>query len=268
MKANCVNIRPLLIDYLDKSLPQEKENLVMEHLRNCGECSSELEQLLILFADMRELPEDEPSHHVKENFYAFLKDEEAKATSQTPVRHWKNVIVIPRMVYRIAAAFALFITGISLGLLISGPGTSNPEQLTNLQSQISELQRTVILARLDQESPSQRILAASSVQESGVIDESIIDALISTMESDENVNVRMSAMHALFRYRELSRVKDALIGGLEKQTDPVLQITLINMMVEMQEDRAIKYMENIIQSDETIPAVKDMAEKGIQTIRA
>lgn len=268
MKTPCEDIRPLLIDYHDKALPADKEQLVREHIRECPSCKQEIEQLSVLFNDLKDLPHEEPGPGLREDFYAMLNHEveqhEARPSGKKPIR----TITFPRIAFRVAAAMALLITGLAAGLLI--PRGENPDsgEMAMLKDEVDQLKKTVVLARLGQQSPSQRILAASSVQEFGTADESIIDALISTMETDENTNVRMSAMHALFRYRDVPRVREALVEGLDVQTDPVLQITLINMMVEMQEERAVEYMERILKQDETLPAVKEMAEKGLESIKA
>jgi len=45
----------------------------------------------------------------------------------------------------------------------------------------------------------------------------------------------------------------------------LLQITLINILVQIKEDKAVDVMKDIIQKEETIDAVKQMAEKGLTT---
>ena len=58
-------------------------------------------------------------------------------------------------------------------------------------------------------------------------------------------------------------MRKALIESLSKQKDPVVQISLIRLMVEMKEKTVIKELERMTKEKELLRAVKDEAYTGI-----
>jgi len=73
----------------------------------------------------------------------------------------------------------------------------------------------------------------------------------------------MAALQALATLADEEKVRAALIHSLSVQDKPVVQIALINLMIELKENRAIKPLKKIIDSEEMIDAVKDEANYGI-----
>ena len=84
------------------------------------------------------------------------------------------------------------------------------------------------------------------------------------MNNDANVNVRMSAMYALSKYSTNDVVKEAFVESLKHQTDPLLQITLINILVNIQDNRAKQPIQNILDNNDTPDVVKQQAAKSLQ----
>jgi HEAT repeat protein len=131
---------------------------------------------------------------------------------------------------------------------------------------VSEVKQMLVFSKLDQQSASQRIQAVNYARDITTPDYQIISALIKTMNTDENSNVRMAAIQALSRFTEESIVVDALVSSLDIQTDPLLQITLINILVELKEERAVDAMKKLLDQEETHETVKRMAQKGLTII--
>jgi len=83
------------------------------------------------------------------------------------------------------------------------------------------------------------------------------------MNTDDNINVRVAAVEALGNFASNDRVRKALIESLGNQEFPAVQLKLITLMVQLQEKRAVEPLQNIINNNEVIPAVKDEAQYGI-----
>ena len=83
------------------------------------------------------------------------------------------------------------------------------------------------------------------------------------MNEDPNTNVRMAALEALGKFHNQPHVRKALVASLNTQKDPVVQIALIRLMVEMKEKDITKELERISTDEETLQAVKDEAQAGI-----
>jgi len=126
------------------------------------------------------------------------------------------------------------------------------------------MQQNLTLASLSQPTASQRIKAIHTVNAILQPDPDMIKALLNTLNADDNMNVRMAAAYALARYPGSQAAKDALIKAMGKQTDPLMQITLIGILVDLQDVRAKESFKDIINDQKSNPQVKEQAEKGMK----
>jgi HEAT repeat protein len=91
-------------------------------------------------------------------------------------------------------------------------------------------------------------------------DEKTLQALLEVLNHDPNVSLRLAAIDALYLFYDHPRVKDGLIESLAGQTSPLIQISLINLLVEIRERRAIEALEQLIQNKQLNPRVRERAE--------
>lgn len=262
---DCKHINPMLIDFIDKKLDTEQTNQVKVHLQNCDSCQTELEHLLLVINDLHLIKDEQPSKKMRNDFLNILQKEKSKQKEEETNRDVPaKKIWLYNPFSQIAAGLVILISGALLGILLSQQ-PSNTGEVAQLQSEVDQVKQLLVLAKLDQPSPSQRILAANYTQEMTKPDDKIIAALIGTMNDDENVNVRMASIYALSKFTNEKSVREALVESLKSQEDALLQITLINILVQIKEESSIEVMKDLLNKDETIEAVKQMAEKGITT---
>jgi hypothetical protein len=76
----------------------------------------------------------------------------------------------------------------------------------------------------------------------------------------------MAAAYALAKFSDQRQVCDSLVKSLSLQDDPILQVTLINILVERKEKSALKPIQQIINSDKTLHEVKVVAENGVKQL--
>lgn len=77
-----------------------------------------------------------------------------------------------------------------------------------------------------------------------------------------------------FKYREIAElfgwhtgtVKEGLIHSLSKQTSPLVQVALIDLIVNMRERRAIDSLKQLIENEKFNPDVRRRAEQGLQKL--
>lgn len=261
----CKHISLVLIDFIDKKLDNEQTNLIKTHLESCQSCQSELEHLLLVVNDLQLIKEEKPSEKMRESFLNNLKNEKLRLKNQEVNSNASSKKVwLYNPLSQIAAGLVILITGTFLGMLLSKP-QQNTIEVAKLQSEMDQVKQLLVLAKLDQPSASQRIMATNYTQEMARPDDKILNALIETMNTDENVNVRMASIYALSKFTNEKSVRDALVSSLKKQEDALLQITLINILVQIGEESSIEVMRELLQNEETIDAVKQMAEKGLTT---
>ena len=83
------------------------------------------------------------------------------------------------------------------------------------------------------------------------------------MNIDKSTNVRLAAMEALSHFSDEPNVRTALCKSLAVQTNPMIQLSLIKILVNMKEQQAVEYFEKIIEKENVAPEVKDEAQMGI-----
>ncbi|RZK44912.1 MAG: HEAT repeat domain-containing protein, partial [Hymenobacter sp.] len=164
---------------------------------------------------------------------------------------------------RVAASVALVAIGAVLGLLLRGgqPATqlaqTAPEAGPTLSVQLAA-------ARQQPATASQRLQLVSQAPAAIVEpNDPAVLTLIHTLDTDPNPNVRLAACEALFRLRSDPRVGPALVEALPLQTDPNVQITLIETLVTLREKRAVPGLEQLAKKRDALPAVRQQAESGL-----
>lgn len=261
---NCEEVEKLMIDYLDLNLKDDKRFEIEKHLETCERCLDELkdtqEVLKLISKDELILPDDS----LRINFYHMLHSEINKTIPETTA---VRIISIPwynKASYRIAAGVALFICGTFIGLLIrSGSGKS--AELSQLQTEVLDLKKATMFTMLKQESSSDRIQAANYAEGLNYADENVINVLVATLNNDKNANVRMAAAYALEKFAFQREVSDALVKSLAQQTEPILQVTLINILAERKEKSALGTVQKIIANKNTLKEVRTVAENSLRT---
>lgn len=257
---DCDKVNLLLIDFLDDNLDKAQQEQIAQHLKKCNACAEASIQTGQLFQELDKRPQEMPSMQLSANFYQMLETEKRKAQRSNGVNfQWLKTPAI-----RFAAQIILFI-GIGIVAGIYGPfHRSEQQKIAILQEQLNQMQVATSLANMNQPSASMRLKAINTTLSMGKPDKSIIEALVQTMDYDESVNVRMAAMFALSKFSDLEEVKTAFINSLEKQSDPLLQISLINILADIQDSRAKEPIERILNNSQTMKPVKEKAEESLQ----
>ena len=140
------------------------------------------------------------------------------------------------------------------------------EQIELLSEQISDLQEMMMLSLLEKGTTTERLKAVGLTYQMDEASKKVTNALIQTLNQDENINVRLAALEALKVYAADSSVREALIHAIGQQTSPLVQIALAELMVAIQEKSAVKEFEKIIESDRTPREVKMKIRESIQTL--
>ena len=119
---------------------------------------------------------------------------------------------------------------------------------------------------LKEESSSDRIQAVRYVENIEKPDQNVIEVLVKTLNNDKNVNVRMAAAYALSKFADQSMVCDSLVKSLTQQSDPILQVTLINILAERKEKSALRPIQEIISNKSTLKEVRAVAENSLRVL--
>ena len=265
----CEEVELLMIDYLDNALEKSQQNEIEEHLQKCDRCIDVMKDFKQIIDKIDDTKLEQPDESLRVNFYHMLHGEINKHTLNKV--HTNTISKFAFKTFsltKFAAGIALLVAGTILGAIFQSSLRSkdNKAQLSELKIEVQNMKELVMLSMLKEESSSQRIQAVSYVEEIKAPDKKVLDALTVTLNNDKNVNVRLAAAYSLSKYTNQQWVRDSLIESLTKQTEPIIQVVLINILVEKRETNAINAIRQIISDDATLKDVKDVAEKGIQQL--
>ena len=166
------------------------------------------------------------------------------------------------MIYRMAAGLVLIMAGIAIGYW-TNTNNQREQEIANLKKEIESTKQMMLTMIDNQQSASQRIQGVNVAMGIDKADDEVVNALAKAMTEDPNTNVRLAALEALSKFRQEPRVRKILITALSSQTDPVVQISLIQLLVRMKEKGVVKDLERIVDENKSMKAVKDEAYTGL-----
>jgi hypothetical protein len=255
MKMDKDKLESLLIEYIDGSISESERALVERELENSTEAKTLHAQLINLMQATKQATVLMPSAALKNSFDQLL----ARETGTKPAGKSIRLSVVA---FRVAAAIVVLLV-VGFGGYAIYKDDQYQRQLAMLKEEIERNKQQMMLLLGNEHSASQRMIGVSVAYEMKAPDDEIVKALVNTMNTDPNTNVRLSALDALGKFSDEKIVRKAMIESLSTQQDPVVQIALIQWMVKLKEKTVIHELERITKDTKTMKAVKDEAYSGI-----
>lgn len=235
------------------ALLEGEQNLELENqIRVNSDLQKRYEELKEVFDAMNDVKEVEVPAHIGANLQEATFQEQLKSQHRN-IASWMQI----------AAAVALLIVGFSAGKYTT---SDSSQEFMALKTEIASLRDATLTSSLQRHSASERIMAVNRIEEQPSINMELISTLISTLNSDESPNVRYAALQAVKKFIGNDDVRAELVKSLETQTDPLIQISLITILVEAEERSAIAPLRDIIKQEDITPEVKQQAEVAIQVL--
>lgn len=248
-----MNWEDKLIDYIDGALAPAEVIEVEKALAGSAALQEQLEELKTVMSSLEKLELYPPSPKLEKQFQQLLNESHHQPAEGKEISLWSKY----RWAIQSAAAMGLLALGLFIGMNIK-----STQQVAVMQDELQEMKK-IMLAMLDRESVSERIKAVNYSYDLRHPDAEISDALIHKMNTDKSANVRLAAIEALHQFASDPQVKKALIESLAIQQDPAVQITLINILVQLREKGALPNMQKLIDDADTMESVKGEAQMGI-----
>jgi len=275
---NCQEARNRMPDLLRDGLGAAEAEAAREHLHSCPACWQEWSELHEIWTRLGLVPEEQPGPQLRREFYRRLEASrrEAPAASRLPWRERLRRLLpdlrtaaqmlrpaVPAM--RLAAAALVVAIGFAAGFSV-GSGRGNGGRVEGLSREVDRLQQQVSLSLLAQPSASARLQGLSLTSRTSAPEPALLQALLDTLDNDPSVNVRLSAVDALYLFSDREEVRSALASSLSRQTSPLVQIALIDLMVSLKEKRAAAALKKLLADGKTFPEVRQRAQSGISQI--
>ncbi len=263
----CNHIRERAADWLRGDLSEKEREEFDRHLAECPACRKEIEELESLWGKMDMALDEEPGPELERKFdsmlEAYMNGYRAAPVREPAARGIKAFPGTWRPVFQAAAAIVLLALGVLFGRGMEH-GKLKDMEVASLRQEMTQMREMVTISLLTQSSAIDRLQGVSMSREYGPPDDRLLDALIKTMDTDSNVNVRMAAVDALGRYSDRERVRKALVDALGRQNSPLVQVSLIELLVEMRAPDAKNALQTLIDRKDSLEPVKERARAGLE----
>lgn len=256
----------LITEYMDGTLTPEREREFQEYIQQGHIDVKEVEALMVMQKNLIGIKVPEPSAALRESFYQKLA-EAGKTIEKNEKAPWAeriNAWLFGQVYGKLAFGVLILVIGLWIGKSIGADPYQN--QLTALNSQITEMREMMMMSMLEKESVTDRLKGVQMSSELSSSNQKVIDALFVTLNKDRSTNVRMAALNTLAQYANEPQIREGLVNSIRQQQSPLMQVALAELMVELQEQKAIDQFKPILENEFTPEEVKTTLQASIEKI--
>ena len=266
----CEEMGEYLPDYLQGNLKAEQDELVEEHIAECGDCREDV----AIWKKLSLLPVEQPSAGSRERFEAMLHAyqtgrNETLAAAPGPEKRGALWSWLRSPIGAVAWSAALLAIGIFAGNYLGNrPTHSNADQseIAAMHTELTNTRQLVVLSMLQQQSASERLQGVSYSQREEHLDPQVLSALVHTLRYDNSVDVRLAALDALSRHGGQPQARKGIVEALQGQQSPLVQVALIDQMLEWRDPDAAQRLRNFAQSPNLNPTVRQRADWALSKL--
>jgi len=274
---NCQRIQESFLDYQDGRLDPAEAAAVREHLKTCLECQREWAGLQEIALKLDRLAPEEPSPRLRTQFYAMLDTHRRSADSRSPFVLMRSrldrvfaALLPARPALQFAFACLLLVFGVYVGArylhrpgAAPAPDAATARELADLRQQVDKMGTLVTYSLLQQQSTSDRLKAVLATLNVKQADQHVVSELLGALAFDPSVNVRLSALQALYPHADQAAVRAAVAASLPRDPSPLVQVSMIDFLAVTRDPVAVNALESVTKSDTYDVAVRDAARHAL-----
>ncbi|MEO8172702.1 MAG: HEAT repeat domain-containing protein, partial [Sediminibacterium sp.] len=147
--------------------------------------------------------------------------------------------------------------------IINRPTTNNNQEMASLSAEVRDMKKMMMLSLLENPSASERIRGVSYTSEIKSGNKEVIEALLTTLNSDPNVNVRLVTLEALTQYADDAAVRTGLVQSIVEQDSPIMQAALADVMLKLKDKRSVKSFRKLLQQKDLDHSIRNKIEQTI-----
>ena len=261
---NCEKVREHFASDLAGTLEPASAADFRSHLLECRACREEADQLHRTWTSLERIPDPDPGPEMRTRFYQMLDAYQQGRREAAAPRAWWNWWP-RRPALQFALSAGLLCAGLVVGHLAAVREHANPE-ISQLRGEIHTMRQLVTLSLLQQQSASDRLQGVNWSYRAEQSDTEVLSALLHTINQDQSVNVRLAAVDAMRNFADSPVARKGLVQSLTKQTSPLIQISIIDLLVELRERPAAPAMRFLLGSSGLDGNVKKRIELALQQI--
>ena len=266
----CDRIREMFADDWAGALDSDDKAAFELHLAGCEACREERERLTQLWTGLATIPLEEPRPESRQRFYSMLEGYRHGLGGSQSAQQWSLAerlagVLRLRPAFQLGLGMLLLICGFVAGYLMRSARNGH-EEIAGLRAEVHEMRQMVTISLLKQQSASERLKGVSWSTQVTRPDPEFLSTLIHTLNYDSNVDVRLAAVDSLARFAGYPAVRRDLIKSLPRQDSPLVQISLIDLLVQLHEHQSIDVLKQLVNDDNQDPQVRDRAKWGLQRL--
>ena len=237
----CDQAKVLMGDAWNLSLAEGQDLEFEAHLASCASCREETERLGMFWKSLGLLPAEEPSAAMRGRFLEKLGVYRQGLESAPRIRFRDKLLSFwpKEPAWQVALSAALLVAGLVTGYEIrpSKAPQAVPE-VAQLRGEVDNMRQLVALSLLQQQSAGERLRGVSWAYQAAPSDDAVLTALLTAVNDDPSVNVRLAAVDALHAFGASNSMRRAILQSLPRQTTPLVQIALIDLLVDLKDKDA------------------------------
>ena len=256
----------LTMEYLSGTLDAEPKKAFEKLLKDNSEYQQDFDEVQHAWHQMDSIDAPEPSEKMDARFYEMLyigKSESKKNGLENLIRNIKLKFA-SMMRPQLAYGALLLCIGLGVGYILNSGDDIETKTIANTETE--EIRGELVLTLLEQPSANKRLQGVNEANKFKKANDKVIKALLQTLNNDPNVNVRLAAIESLTNYLDNPLVREGLVQSIVKQESPIVQVTLADLMVALQEKKSIEPFKKLMRTKELDESVKEKLESSIQSI--
>src|SRR5437868_4191733 len=206
---NCEEARKSFVDYWRGALDEITNARFQGHLAICEGCRREAEELKEVWGTLGSVPEQDPSTRMRMRFYDSLREWKQREMERQSRFWWTR-----HPAFQAGFAMAILVIGVIIGSFI----TRQSGEVAQLRGEIYNMRQLVTLSLLQQQSAGDRLQGVNWSYRVEQSDTAVLSALLTTVNHDPNINVRLAAVDALKNFSDSPVARKGLVQALGKQS--------------------------------------------------
>jgi predicted anti-sigma-YlaC factor YlaD len=273
---NCSQAQERFNELLDARLSDRDTAEVRAHLATCPDCQREYSSLAQTLTALDQLPDAQPEPRLRANFYAMIEEEKNSAASIRAAvvrRRHAARMSLWRWILSPVAAAAIALAGFHLGsrhgTSVAAPAAApvaddgTKRELAEMRAKLESIDQLVGISLLQQRSTSERLQTVLATLDQKNPDPKILSNLVGALALDPSVNVRLSALDALYPHADQQLVRSGVLASLPRESNPLVQVAMIDFLVAARDRDAAPELERLARNDTIDRAVREAAQRGL-----
>lgn len=211
-----------------------------------------------LWSELGNLPREVPSADLRRSFYTELERATARPWP-VRVRGWLGLSGTRGWV----TAAACVLVGVGMGQMRSGSGDAEPVRLAALEENVALLNRELILDRLQDATPGQRLRGVIDAEMFVRDDLEIAQALLERATEDRVQSVRSAAIGALGPSLTSAAVGRELMDLLENAESPLVQLALVDLVLRNGSNSQLQYLLQLADAEKLHPDLVEHVKNSL-----